>query len=190
MGIFIKGQIAYNKGVRNPKVVKNIGRIQDNVPVECKTHGEHLNWRLDKQGEYLYPKCMLCQRENSANWSRNNKDRINQSRKKLRQTNPLKYLIKNAVHNSRKKEDRVIDLTENYLKGILKKQNNKCALSGLSFDSETRISLDRIDATIGYIEGNVQLVTVEVNYAKQSMSNEEFIKLCKQVVSNSKKKKK
>jgi len=42
-------------------------------------------------------------------------------------------------------------------------------------------SLDRIDNTRGYINGNVQWVHKDVNYMKQKFEQEYFIKLCKKI---------
>jgi len=45
-------------------------------------------------------------------------------------------------------------------------------------------SLDRIDSSKGYIEGNVQWVHRKINMMKQSYTQEEFIELCQAVVRN------
>ena len=39
-------------------------------------------------------------------------------------------------------------------------------------------SLDRIDSTVGYIEGNVHWVLWDINRMKWNIPHEEFIKLC------------
>ena len=70
-------------------------------------------------------------------------------------------------------------------------QGGKCALSGasLTFDhGEHAIaglgnaSLDRINSAVGYIPGNVQLVTKDINMGKQALSDEKFIAMCRSVV--------
>jgi hypothetical protein len=64
-------------------------------------------------------------------------------------------------------------------------QQKRCALTGeeIRFGSslERTASLDRIDSSKGYEEGNVQWVTKEVNFAKQSLSQKDFVELCKRV---------
>lgn len=64
-------------------------------------------------------------------------------------------------------------------------QNRKCALSGqvIGFErcKNNTASLDRIDVTKPYIIGNLQWVHRDINFAKQSMDNSEFIKMCKLV---------
>lgn len=60
-------------------------------------------------------------------------------------------------------------------------QNRKCALSGvdLVFDKirgKTTASLDRIDSSKGYVEGNVQWVHKDVNRMKTNFPESEFKK--------------
>lgn len=43
-------------------------------------------------------------------------------------------------------------------------------------------SLDRIDSSIGYIEGNVQWVHKELNRLKNNYDQEHFIQMCREVV--------
>jgi hypothetical protein len=69
-------------------------------------------------------------------------------------------------------------------------QGGRCALSGATLKFRNRstraddcayASLDRIDSSDTYRVGNVQWVSIEVNMAKQRMSNTEFVDLCKRV---------
>jgi archaellum component FlaC len=72
------------------------------------------------------------------------------------------------------------------------KQNKLCALSGLPIKfarankrtSETSASLDRIDSTKNYVEGNVQWVHKEVNIMKNVYNQEHFIEMCKLIANN------
>ncbi len=77
------------------------------------------------------------------------------------------------------------DVSYDYLDRLYEKQRGICLLSGeiLSFDvgDSNRISLDRIDSEMGYIEGNVQFVTKIINMAKQNLSDDKFIELCNAV---------
>ena len=68
------------------------------------------------------------------------------------------------------------------------KQSRKCALSGKEIDfgkfkddPNRTASLDRIDSSLGYAKGNVQWVSKEINIAKQTMSQDEFIEMCRTV---------
>ena len=50
--------------------------------------------------------------------------------------------------------------------------------------SKFHASLDRIDSSLGYIEGNVQWVERKVNIIKRELKQEEFIKLCQDIVNH------
>ena len=72
-----------------------------------------------------------------------------------------------------KKENPATDVTTEYLKEIF---NNKCAYTNIPIKlrtlTETIInpvntaSIDRIDSKLPYIKGNIQFVSLSVNYAK------------------------
>ena len=70
------------------------------------------------------------------------------------------------------------------------KQNKKCALSGREIGFEASksnsASLDRINSSKPYDITNVQWVHRDINFAKQSLSNEEFIILCQEVANHNK----
>jgi hypothetical protein len=70
---------------------------------------------------------------------------------------------------------------------VVLKQERKCALSGrpLSFQRPGQTaSLDRIDSSKGYTPGNIQWLDKEVNKAKMSLSQVDFINLCNDVTAN------
>ncbi len=77
-------------------------------------------------------------------------------------------------------------ITKEYIWELFLKQDRKCKFTGLciyfpkrttSFTNYTA-SLDRIDSSKGYIEGNVQWVHKKVNIMKQAMTDIEFINWC------------
>jgi hypothetical protein len=71
-----------------------------------------------------------------------------------------------------------------YLAQLLIDQDFQCALSGEDLDAmevSNNCSLDRIDSSEGYVEGNLQWVTSMVNMCKQGYTQDEFINMCKQI---------
>lgn len=76
------------------------------------------------------------------------------------------------------------------------KQGKKCALSGIDLNMNYRsrgrnkephtASLDRIDSSKGYIEGNVQWVHKHINIMKGRHSDDYFIKMCKLIAEHNK----
>jgi hypothetical protein len=81
------------------------------------------------------------------------------------------------------------NITAEFIWKLFLKQNAKCAISGLDIELTEKCSdlkgntasLDRIDSSLGYIEGNVQWVHKKINKMKNNLSDKEFIKICKQI---------
>lgn len=98
-------------------------------------------------------------------------------------------IVKGAI--ARKFE---IVISFNYVEELLEKQNFKCALTGIDLvlpknhidlDAGLKnLSLDRIDSTKGYIEGNVRWVHKWINTMRLDFTDIEFIYLCSKVAEN------
>ena len=80
------------------------------------------------------------------------------------------------------------NVTLEYLWQLFIHQSSCCALTNdtLTFgktcrDNTRTASLDRIDPNQGYVVGNVQWLHKDVNFAKQRMSQQMFIDMCKKV---------
>lgn len=86
------------------------------------------------------------------------------------------------------------DLTLEFLWNLFEKQKGLCALSGLPLrfacglgepsrqeHKKRTASLDRIDSSRGYLQGNVQWVHKAINQMKSNRTDEEFIDLCRAV---------
>jgi|SRR5882757_6827529 len=145
-----KGKPAHNKGK-----FKKVELFKNKQPIECKRHGIHLQWRLYSGNNV---QCKYCSKMYASN---------------IRKNEPIKILIRDA--KARKLE---LDITEEYLKDILNKQDNKCAISGIDFTESNKPSLDRIDSNKGYLKGNVQLLLLQVNKMKSNFDQKFFIDMC------------
>jgi len=73
---------------------------------------------------------------------------------------------------------------QEYALELMKKQEGRCALTGLKMllddepgDDQLRCSLDRIDSSRHYEPGNLQVVCKFINMWKCAMENEEFKRL-------------
>ncbi len=89
-----------------------------------------------------------------------------------------------------KKRGHTVEVSLESLWKLFLAQDKKCALTGLPLefgaskkDPAANASLDRIDSSLGYIEGNVQWVDKRVNFMKQGYSQQEFIQICKLIAS-------
>lgn len=99
------------------------------------------------------------------------------------------HIVKSASGTKRRKLELTID--KEYAWKLFIEQNKKCGLTGivLTFperhkDKSWTASLDRIDSSKGYIEGNVQWVHKDVNMMKRTYNNEYFIEICKLIANN------
>ena len=96
-----------------------------------------------------------------------------------------------ALKNAAKRRNIEFSVSYEYLWDIFLKQNRKCAYSGIEiFFSRSNIehingdytaSLDRIDSSLGYVEGNVQWVHKRVNIMKGNMDEQEFFDFCEAI---------
>lgn len=80
------------------------------------------------------------------------------------------------------------NITPEYVWNLWIEQNSRCKLTGIELNHKTiyevTASLDRVDSTKGYIEGNVQWIHKKINFCKNSLSDDEFINICYLVVQN------
>jgi hypothetical protein len=102
--------------------------------------------------------------------------------------NIKKYAIKRNLE---------FNISMEYAWGVFEKQQGRCALSDLPIwfaktrkehaTGGTTASLDRIDSSKGYVEGNVQWVHKWINVMKSDHTEAEFLYYCEQVVNKQRK---
>ena len=76
------------------------------------------------------------------------------------------------------------NVSQEYLWELYENQNKLCAITNDPILDINKASLDRIDSSIGYIEGNVQWVTKQANLSKHVMSMEELYEFCTKVLNH------
>lgn len=74
------------------------------------------------------------------------------------------------------------NVTIDYLWNLYLTQNKKCAITGDALPNILKASLDRIDSSKGYIEGNVQWVTAQANKCKHILTMPELYEFAKKVL--------
>ena len=121
-------------------------------------------------------------------------DRDFQCEKCAQKERALKVTVKNGrvgdltltehtrLRRSAKKRGYVFEVSMEYLWDLFQKQNQICAITGDRIENIEDASLDRIDSSKGYIEGNVQWVTYRANVSKHTMSMNELYEFCKKVL--------
>jgi hypothetical protein len=150
---------------------------------------------IKKEDGRYYKNCPKCNEEQSylrKNYAEES-SKLEKLCKKCSNNNPLNnqhagwykgVLRKSFVHKYKSgAETRGIkwDVSFDYLADLLIEQDFCCALTSeplCAMEVNNNASLDRIDSGAGYIEGNLQWVTSQVNMMKQHYSQEEFIKVC------------
>jgi hypothetical protein len=101
-------------------------------------------------------------------------------------------LIRAATRKGKNVQPVEVDL--DYLYEVGSSQDFFCALTGNELEftrggshwlgkwcNPQSCTIDRIDSSKGYVEGNIQLITWKANCLKQHLNNEEFIEFCKDV---------
>lgn len=99
----------------------------------------------------------------------------------------------NKFETSAKLRGLTWELTIDDVADLLDKQEGKCALTGWDIEfpesghaQKAPASIDRINSSLGYVLGNVQLLTRHVNMMKQAYDNDYFIEVCKAVANREK----
>jgi len=117
------------------------------------------------------------------------------SGRKVDDFSPFRWHLRNASRRSKDKS-RDCDLTLDFLKELWESQDGKCPYTGWQMKNlessspnkqldltPDRASLDRIDSSKGYIQGNVQFVCYMAQCCKGVFSSEDLINFCEAVVS-------
>jgi len=154
--------------------------------------------KVDKLGLKMLPKayrlCAVCRRRRQKTRSQGAKCRAChlERRKELRQSKgqPLEQWIASATNTARHRSKEPCDLTTAYMVRLWQRQNGKCAYTGVLLQQPQYLkgrmddspSIDRIDASRGYVKGNVAWVTWRVNWMKSNLTYADFVVLCTSVV--------
>ena len=155
-GRLLKGTTAYNKGVYGEKR----RRYEQGLDIECMHHGMHNNWYYAPESNALT--CRFCASVRTKKYMN-------------KEENTFKVFYKWA-----KRRQKECTITIEYIEELFNLQDGFCAISGIKIDRRN-MSLDRINSTIGYVEGNVQWVHKKINQMKSNFDENEFIEMCNKV---------
>lgn len=120
--------------------------------------------------------------------------KLTNAQRVLKTTNTIRGRFNRLVIGARasaKSKGYTFDIDRNDVQRIWENQNGLCTYTGWEMSPETKnqrlMSLDRIDSSIGYVKGNIQLTCWCVNRAKSFMGESEFREMCKAISSQSQK---
>ena len=95
--------------------------------------------------------------------------------------------------NRSKTKELPFDIDSDYVYSLWKQQEGTCLLSGVPFELTSNVgvvphapSLDRIIPELGYVRGNVRLITYHLNISISEFGQEGFEQLIKNYVSYNK----
>ena len=88
------------------------------------------------------------------------------------------------LRRSAKKRGLTFKVSIKYLWNLFQEQNQICAITGDYIPNIKEASLDRIDSSKGYVEGNLQWVTQQANLSKHVMTMEQLYKFCRKVLNH------
>ncbi len=92
-----------------------------------------------------------------------------------------------SIKNSAKDRNIEFDMSFKKIKKLLNKK--KCFFSGVLFDElDNKLSFDRIDNNLGYIDSNVVSCIMKINSMKANLTIENIEMLYKGIIKHNKKK--
>lgn len=159
----------------------------------CKIPKNADEFGRDKKNKYRDFKANICKgcnniksQERLSNYSKENNLEYYLSR--------LYYGVSDRVRAEKWKSrfnDAEFKLLKNDLLELYIKQDGKCALTGIEMSYITgarkgviynNASIDRIDSSLGYEKRNIQLVCTIINLMKHTLSQEELLFYCTQII--------
>ena len=94
-------------------------------------------------------------------------------RSNFKGSGPFSGEMATALRRNAIRRGKGFNISADHLYDQFKRQDGNCALSGLGLFPEN-VSVDRVDNSEGYVEGNVQLVTKEMNFMRGPLSLDDF----------------
>jgi len=162
---------------------------------EVKKDGKHYRKSGTNTGSHE-SRCRPCKAEYARQWRKLHKNYRGSG--KLTSVPEEDRLLMSAISDrlmqakqrAIKYKDIEPNIDREYLYELFKRQQGKCALSGVDMKIEkgaiTCLSLDKIEPDKGYTKGNVQWLAWAVNRAKGDMPQAVFISMCEHVLSHQK----
>ena len=151
---------------------------QDNKEKRVEYDKKYRQNNKEKKVEYD-KKYRQDNKEKIAKYRQDNKEKIVESLKKYRQNNKEKLIVRRAKTRANK-NNVPFDIDEDYIKKIWPK-HNICPIFKIKLEQsnlhtgDQSPSLDRIIPKLGYVKGNVQIMSSKANRIKNNATFEELI---------------
>ncbi len=112
------------------------------------------------------------------------KENMESIRKKNGEVGGLTKTEHTRLKRSAEKRGYTFEVSIEYLWNLFQEQKQICAITGDYIPNIKEASLDRIDSSKGYIEGNVQWATQQANLSKHVMTMEQLYEFCRKVLNH------
>jgi hypothetical protein len=127
--------------------------------------------------------CKSCSKTKMSSYHKNTYGPEKLSHSAHIRTRSVKAYMQYLLAKARRRLGASIDAS--YLEQLWEKQQGRCALTGWNMTMKlgegvvpTNASIDRINSSLGYVEGNVQLLCRAANVAKSDLETELFLAMC------------
>ena len=147
--------------------------------------------------KYYMSSCKSCNKKASTKYQKETNYRESENYVFYQRAYKIKYDAKfrgDSVGANGRNGLEVMENLKDYLISLWKKQDGKCyytglemSLTGYSDGNQKAFTVDRIDSSKGYIDGNIALCCSIVNKMKQNLSLNELYDWCELIQKNIKK---
>jgi hypothetical protein len=153
--------------------------IKLNLSGELENSEYGLKYIGQRKSEY---KCQFCGEENPKMFDDGNHSTCKKCKYERRKNRTNSDMAQKLYDNSKRSyrtraNIEKYDLTKDYIQELLEEQNYKCYYTKVDLKVGTKLTnptIDRIDSSKGYIQGNVVICTEICNIMKNDLSTEEF----------------
>ena len=177
--------VAYNtvKKYWNDHILEDLNRYSSPIKLNLSGDLEQSEFGLKYVGQRKEEyKCQLCGETNPDMFITHNHSTCKKCMQTRRKDNINKDMAKKLLENSKRSyRDRTniegYNLTLEYIQELLEKQDYKCYYTKTSLEIGSKLTnptLDRVDSSKGYLQGNVVICTEIANTMKNDLSMEEF----------------
>tara|TARA_R100000093_G_scaffold58850_1_gene30769 strand:+ start:487 stop:1086 length:600 start_codon:yes stop_codon:yes gene_type:complete len=154
------------------KIKKYREENKEKIKEQRKKYKEENKEKIKEWNKKYYQENKERINERCKKYNKENKEKLNAQRKKYREEDRGRHMAQQIRYRANEK-NLPYDLDADYLKSIWP-EDNKCPALGLEFSKpgeglkENSSSLDRLVPELGYVKGNVAIVSMLAN---QIMSN-------------------
>ena len=138
--------------------------------------------------------CIECSKKHTTNYIQDNYDMVYAKKKKVRidRKDDIRFHVQEKISTWRKASCVQSDLTVDYLVNLYNQQNCRCYYTNKEMVfgwvngkvHHTSLSLDKLDPSKGYVQGNVVWCTYLTNTMKQDLNEQQFYEAISLILTN------